>query len=111
MKPTQLLAEMYTLLPDDEVAKPSIVIRELFLRQLPSDVRAHLTNKAALSLDELATEADNFFTTAGQRVSAVRSKTSNRPSPSSDSKLCYFHERFGDNARKCRAPCSFVPGN
>lgn len=24
----------------------------------------------------------------------------------SDSTLCYYHERFGDDARKCRAPCS-----
>ena len=27
------------------------------------------------------------------------------PHPSSDTTLCWYHQRFGDNARQCRPPC------
>ena len=40
----------------------------------------------------------------------TKSKTSRgrspSPHPQSSSTLCWYHERFGDNARKCRPPCS-----
>ena len=48
------------------------MFRELFLRQLPVDVRAHLMDKADLSLDRLALEADKFFSSSGQHIQAVR---------------------------------------
>lgn len=44
-----------------------------------------------------------------------RSKT---PTPGSraadnteDQQYCWFHYKFGDNAKKCRSPCSYQPGN
>jgi len=133
-KPSQLLTHILTLLPDKERAEPGIVIREIFLRQLPPDVRAHITDKEELSLHDLSLEADRFFTNSGQRISAVRfsapvpgygsargqprplmsqhQATSTHPSTSQPArKYCYFHERFGDQARRCRAPCSYHPGN
>lgn len=73
LKPSHLLTKILTLLPEEEAAKPSIVIKEIFLRQLPPDVRAHLTDKHSLSLSDLAKEADQFFTNTGRRISALSS--------------------------------------
>ena len=73
MKPSQLLSKMNDLIPPGEEATSStFLFRELFLRQLPVDVRAHLMDKADLSLDRLALEADKFFSSSGQRIQAVR---------------------------------------
>lgn len=36
-----------------------------------------------------------------------RSARSPSPHPSTDSTLCWYHQRFGKDARKCRAPCSW----
>ena len=109
-KPSQLYSRMLELLPSGHQHTAScFLFRELFLRQLPADLRTHLADKSSLPLDKLADEADKFFTSSGQRVSAVR--PASRPRQSASGKLCFFHERFGDKARRCRAPCSYVPGN
>ena len=127
MKPSQLLSYMFSLLPATEIATPGILVKELFLRQLPTDVRAHLTMQTGISLQQLAEEADKFFTSAGQRVSAARHSytppatavgSSQQPGrlPGTQRNvagpsLCYFHRKFGSKARKCQDPCSYVPGN
>ena len=108
LKPTQLLTKMVSLLPDGVEA--GFLFRELFLRQLPSDVRTHLIDKGSLSLEDLATEADKFFTSASLRVAAVRPRRPDATNTRRD-KLCYFHVKFGAAARRCRSPCSYVPEN
>ena len=115
MRPSQLFAKMSSYVPADEAAvAESFLFRELFLRQLPSDVRAHLADKAGLSTAKLAEEADLFFTTAGQRISAVAAAAtaSSRSSRSTGKKqLCFYHAKFGEKARRCRSPCSYAPEN
>ena len=121
MKPSQLLSKMNDLIPPgEEVTSSTFLFRELFLRQLPVDVRAHLMDKADLPLDSLALEADRFFSSSGQRIQAVRTEpTSSQQRPAAPTaaqhtttrELCFFHTKYGSKARKCRAPCSFVPGN
>merc|ERR1712107_364674 len=72
-KPSQLYSRMLELLPaGDQHTASSFLFRELFLRQLPADLRTHLADKSSLSLEKLADEADQFFPPSGQRVSAVR---------------------------------------
>ena len=134
MKPSQLLTKMLALLPTDEAQKPGIIFHELFMRQLPADVRAHLTDKADLPLDKLAEEADRFFSTAGQRISAVRPAQPPRPAPPARAHsravpphprpaavpktprpgagtLCFYHATFGERAYRCRGPCDYTPEN
>ena len=46
--------------------------------------------------------------------SQSRSTNEQRPSPGpSQSGICWYHERFSSNAKKCREPCEFrtQPGN
>lgn len=51
------------------------------------------------------------------QLEAQRSGSQNRPrkhhSPDTKtpSTLCYFHEKFGDRARKCRQPCTWKTEN
>lgn len=109
-KPSQLLSRMLELLPSEENhTASSCLFRELFLRQLPADLRTHLADKSGMSVECLAEEADKFFSSAGQRINAVQQPARTRKPPSSG--LCFFHQRFGDQARRCRPPCSYRPGN
>ena len=44
--------------------------------------------------------------------SRSRSRTfqSTQRTPNSSSEVCYYHGKFGENARNCRAPCNFNSG-
>ena len=60
VRPSQLLTQMILLLlPKAERGQAKCLFREVFLRQLPSDVRKHLADKKNLLLTEFAEEADN----------------------------------------------------
>lgn len=82
-KPSHLLAHMFTLLPPEEHANPSILVKELFLRKLPTDIRAHLMDKSTLSLKDLAKEADKFYGVTGHRlnVSSISTASANQDNP------------------------------
>ena len=54
---------------------PSCLFRQVFLRQLPSDVWKHSANKKNLLLAELAEEAESYYTSAGIKIAAVRDPT------------------------------------
>ena len=96
---------------------PGFLVRQLFMRQLPNDVRAHLaqsskTGTTPESLRELALEADKYFTSLGSKVSSV-SETSQEVTDtnaiSNRRRLCFFHARFGAKALKCSQPCDWKP--
>lgn len=106
-KPSDLLTHMQSLYPEGQ--SMGFLGRELFLRQLPPDVRSHLADKQHLAMADLAKEADNFFTTAGSRICGVRAASAAPPAAAGT--LCYYHETYKKKAKKCRAPCSYVPGN
>ena len=126
MKPSQLWQRMCAMHPADQ--KPNFLARELFLRQLPADVRGHLADKKDLTNDQLAEEADKFFASSGRQIQSARYKRGNRfsfhsptrrrsKSPPSSVRsgsphpFCFFHQKFGKKARNCRPPCSFRAGN
>ena len=72
--PSQLVAHMLQLVPTGQ--EPGFLFREVFLRQLPTDVRTQLaqTSKTGISakdLRDLAEEADRYFSSTGARVNAV----------------------------------------
>ena len=76
--PSQCLASMLQLVPNSQ--DPGFLFRQIFLRQLPQEVRTQLaqttkTGTTAKDLRELAAEADKYFETAGSRISAISSAT------------------------------------
>ena len=113
--PSQLVDRMLMLVPAGQ--NPGFLVRQLFMRQLPADVRAHLaqsskTGTTPEALRELALEADRYFTSLGSKVSSV-SETSHEATDtnavSSRRRFCWFHAKFGAKALKCLPPCDWKP--
>lgn len=97
------------------------LLREIFLRKLPESIRSIVASSSTSDLRSLGAEADRHFTAAGAMITAVEQRP---PSPLStptevlassrqprrtpkSNNVCFYHEKFGALARKCRAPCSW----
>lgn len=116
-KPSELMDRMLDLLGEH---KPDFLFLHLFLRQLPTQVRAALANTAITDCRELAAEADKFFLASQQHCAAALPagavpETPNdhmlaaaaTPRRQQSSGLCFYHAKFGPKAKRCRSPCSF----
>ena len=132
-KPSELMDRMLDLLGEH---RPDFLFVQLFLRQLPSQVRAALANTAITDCRALAEEADRFFLAVqhpGMTAAAlhpayaiatnsaqVHHTAAPLPGDSaltavatvshrqrSDTSLCFYHAKFGSRAKKCLPPCSF----
>ena len=74
--PSQCLSDMLQLVPEAEAQDPGSLFREIFLRQLPSEVRTHLaqttkTGTTSAILRDLAADADKYFSSTGSRIASV----------------------------------------
>ena len=58
-KPSHLMNRMLALIPDDY--KPDFILRGLFLRRLPIDVRSHLLREKVDDPRALALKADELY--------------------------------------------------
>lgn len=65
-------------------------------------------------IDKLSQQMEKFFGNSNRQRSASRSRNlsgrnrSKTPRRQDQSGICYFHRKFGANARKCTQPCSFT---
>jgi len=138
-KPSQLLRYMLKLRGDAVLdANRDEIFRELFLQKLPITIRTALATHKDATLNQLAEMADDMAEVQGPQppvyqvqkendpeITAIqsellkiskmlqsRSTHEQRPSHS-QSGICWYHERFGSNAKKCREPSEFraQPGN
>ena len=129
-KPSELMDKMLSLLG---AHKSDFMFVQLFLRQLPSQVRAALANTDTTDCRALAAEADKFFLAGQQHCAAalIPVQPSLPPTPEAtlaaaippparrldttrreNSDLCWYHTKFGAKAKKCIPPCNFnVSGN
>jgi len=116
-KPSELMDKMLALMPTGK--QPDFLFREIFMQQLPSDVRSHLIQADIENFRELAKAADKLCVGPESSINAVRRlprqttptssyrpkhapiDTSNTPGP------CFYHRKFGNAARQCRPPCNF----
>ncbi|CAI5669902.1 unnamed protein product [Oreochromis niloticus] len=126
----ELMENMLSLLgPDDG----GFLFVHLFLRQLPAAVRAVLANSPLLPAKDyrsLAEEADRIL--LASRTFDVHALATDSPaapstpppaSPGASAPLltagiatrrhrrksiCFYHQRFGDRARRCLPPCAFT---
>jgi hypothetical protein len=137
MKPSELMRQMLTLLPEDDTPKTTFMA--MFLLRLPTDMRDHIVAKDFDDPRKMAEHADLLHAgrtpaaitavTDDEFVCAVSSnrrrdfspKDSRRRSPSrqgrsrrqtpaargGDDSFCYFHNTFGDKAKKCKPGCSW----
>ncbi|KAM9310038.1 uncharacterized protein KZ484_025989 [Pholidichthys leucotaenia] len=115
-----LMEKMFALMGTDD---GHFLFAHLFLRNLPTEARVVLANSLLLAVRDyraLAQEADRIIlTTRALTVNAAASEPSEttrggeEPPTAAGAKerqrdtLCFYHCRFGGNARRCAPPCQF----
>ena len=137
-KPSQLLRHMLKLRGGTAAdADQDEIFREIFLQKLPLTVRTALAIHKGKTLRDLAEMADNMVEVQGPQQNrqgqvdmlqqedpqiatlsseikkiwrAIQSQSklqleTTTPKP----EICWYHERFGAKATKCREPCTFRP--
>ena len=123
-KPSMLMNEMLALMDGHT---PCFLFEQLFLEQMPDDIRLMLAGESFTDPRQLAARADVLWhskqcdDTAINNVTAVTRGSAQSASARFDAttvksptnvshKWCYYHQRWGKDARKCRPPCTH-PGN
>ena len=137
-KPSQFLRHLRNL---GGTAVNDTLLRTLWLSRLPVNAQAILTTQSEASLDNAAVLADKICEVVRPQVAAVnqlstnedlrqeiealrqqvsklvnagdsrgRSRSQSR-SRSRQEGVCWYHNRFGDNANKCTPPCKFSSEN
>lgn len=100
-KPSELMDIMLGLLGSH---KPCFLFKHLFIQQLPDYIRTALAqsnNKE--DFRALALEADQLFI-AGSKSHQVVQEV--KVKGAAESSLCWYHWKFGKNAKKCLPHCS-----
>jgi len=110
-RPSALLRHIQSLNAD-----PQALLKAIFLAQLPVEVRRCVAMSTATSLEKLAKEADMVLDAGLATPSSIsamarikkpaQASLGQSLSPTPEPHLCYFHSRFGANARNCKGkPC------
>lgn len=108
-KPSALMDRMLALRGSHQ---PCFLFRQIFLEQMPEDIRTQLALADTADEHELSRIADQLWLARNTSATAVRSMPSkykqSRPAEmaSNGDGLCYYHRRFGNKALKCVPPCS-----
>lgn len=109
-KPSALLRYIRSLNSD-----PETLLRAFFMAQLPTQVRQILSSLALGDLEEVAKKADAILEASeccsiesnvsslkpNQQTDAAVSRSRNQKDRSFN-ELCFFHKKFGLNARRCK---------
>ena len=105
-KPSQLCAHIQSLTVSQDV-----LLRRIFLRQLPEDVRVQVAALDIGSLPELARKADVIMA-AKRAPSSINASTFQKPRKKPPPReqdqptICWYHAKFGN---KAKAPCAYAP--
>ena len=107
-KPSELMDEMLSLLADHGFC---FLAEQLFLEQLPEDIRLQLSNDDFTNPRALATKADVLWIAKQQAATAINKVTSQpkgkiTTAHATRQNWCFYHKRFGDDAKNCKAPCN-----
>ena len=118
-KPSEVMDEMLALLQGHEFC---FLAEQLFLEQMPEDLRISLaacdfkdpravavTADALWSAKQLSTSATISKVTAQHRRTTKLStnNTTSDSQPLDKQNWCYYHRKFGDKSRKCTTPCKY----
>lgn len=113
--PTQLADEMLRINGDND--PNHFLLVQLFVRALPPSVQQQIASVPRTDLYNLAEEAEKIIAaTPAMEVASIDSDGDQSAAPSlcavsssraTKDRLCYFHRKFGDQARRCQSPCSW----
>ena len=98
--------------------------REIYLRRLPKDIRAHLTEADSMPMEDLVRKARHLYDAAKASSHAATPSTNavavelpeeegiyyvkkKTPKKTSNPSWCFYHNRFGEKSWRCRKPCQF----
>ena len=111
-KPSELMDYMLSLLDGHKLC---LLAEQIFLEQLPEDIRVLLADADFADPRAVALRADTLWLTKQQsanrdiyRVHIPEERKQEKAS--SQQGWCYYHMKFGQDARKCRSLCKH-PGN
>jgi hypothetical protein len=92
-----------------------LLFKEVFLEQLPDDVRLLLVNEDFGDPRKVALLADTLLLVKQQRPVHINKvemfpprRASTTSSTSDTTSMCFYHARFGSDAKKCVPPCTFA---
>jgi len=102
------------------------MLKQQFLDLLPTVIRRHLIDHDQCSLEVLSSKADQQFLLEEESVISIEPDPQQlvkeikelrdelnriRFNPTTNStnrrKICFYHEKFGNQARKCQQPCEW----
>ena len=104
-RPSQLMSEILLLNGDKA---QHFILRQIFMKALPENLRNALAPSKEEDLSELAKEADRLMGTVSSSHTVTAADTD---TVKKKNQLCYFHRKFGTRSWRCRQPCSWKSGN
>ena len=103
-RPSELMDEMLSLLAEHEFC---LLAEQIFLEQMPEDIRLQLANESFTDPRAVAQKADAVWLAKTQTPSSINKVTPHPRKTNENSKdWCYFHRKFGEKAKKCQLPCT-----
>ena len=116
--PSVLMDEMLALLDGHQ---PCMLFEQLFLNRMPDDIRLQLTDTDFTDPRKVAEHADELWqamslnscptihkVTMPGRQTRAKSTGPAKETCDNNADWCYYHNKFGDKARKCVQPCTFA---
>lgn len=133
LQPTEILQKIkrnVSELQSSSTNDNSLLIRNLFIRSLPSHIQLHLTTQNDKDVDDLAEMANLLMELShNSTINTVTSQSELRESQlvaeisilreeinalkqrsfrdATNPTICYYHNRFGSKAIKCQQPCKW----
>lgn len=111
-KPSELMDEILALLDGH---KPCLLAEQIFLEQLPEDIRMQIADSDFADPRALALRADILSLAKQQSAAHTIHRVSTQKDDSKrnftrQQDWCFYHAKFREQARKCQPPCKY-PGN
>lgn len=107
-KPSELMDEMLSLLEGHTFC---LLAEQIFLEQLPQDIRLQVTDSDFKDPRAVALRADVLWLARQQSAGSIQQvairKTVPKQRSSANHDWCYYHAKFGEKARKCLPPCKY----
>ena len=109
LKPSEMMDEILSLLDGH---KTCLLAEQIFLEQLPEDIRLQIAEDNFEDPRAVALRADILWLSKQQSApSTIHRVTARKEDTKVDHQdYCFYHAKFGDKARKCRPQCKY-PGN
>lgn len=107
-RPSEVMDEMLSLLDGH---KPCLLAEQIFLEQLPEDIRMQIAEDDFKDPRAVARRADILWAAKQQSpmltVNKIATSRKDQKPKETQPGWCYYHNKFGDKARKCQSPCTY----